>query len=234
MDERAGRWVEVADGVFARRYRELDQTLGLVLGSSRCLVIDTGPDEALGAEFVTAIREITALPCTVALTHAHFDHHFGTAAFGPCPVWAHERCHAALQRDAERDRRQWARRYREEGTPARAEALEAARVVLPDNLLTDRVELDLGDRRAVLLHPGPAHTDHDVAVHVPDAGVLFSGDLVEQGAPPSVGPDSDPARWPRALDTLLGLRPRTVVPGHGEPVDAAFVATQREQLRQDR
>lgn len=229
--QRAGRWVELAGGVFARRYRELDQTLGLVIGDTRCLVIDTGPDEQLGAEFAAAIRQITPLPYTVVLTHGHFDHHFGTAAFAPCPVWAHEHCHAALLAGAERDRAEWARHYRRDGKPELAAALEAARLVLPDHLLTGGAELDLGDRRVVLWHPGPAHTDHDVVVHVPDTGVLFSGDLVEQGGQPSVGPDSDQDNWPHALDRLLELEPRTVVPGHGEPVDAAFVAAQRERFR---
>jgi glyoxylase-like metal-dependent hydrolase (beta-lactamase superfamily II) len=60
---------------------------------------------------------------------------------------------------------------------------------------------------------------------------VFAGDLVEQGAPPSVGPDSDLPAWPATLDALLALAPRVVVPGHGDPVDAAFVSEQRGELR---
>jgi glyoxylase-like metal-dependent hydrolase (beta-lactamase superfamily II) len=70
-----------------------------------------------------------------------------------------------------------------------------------------------------------------VLVHVPDAGVVFAGDTVEQGAPPSVGSDAVPAEWPVLLDRLLALAPDIVVPGHGEPVDATFVRAQREYLR---
>jgi glyoxylase-like metal-dependent hydrolase (beta-lactamase superfamily II) len=64
---------------------------------------------------------------------------------------------------------------------------------------------------------------------VPAAGVLFAGDLVEQGAPPDFT-DADPLAWPSAMDTLLAMAPDTVVPGHGEPVDRAFVAAQRAEL----
>ncbi|GHE94747.1 MBL fold metallo-hydrolase [Amycolatopsis deserti] len=220
-------WLELADGVHARRYEHLDQTLGLVVGTERCLVIDTGGDEVQGAAFAAEIREITALPWTVVITHAHFDHHFGTAAFLPCPVWAHERCRDALEREGESDRTEWVRRFA--GKPE-ADRLAAARLVLPDHLVTDRVQLDLGGRVVQLVHPGVAHTDHDVAVHVPDAGILFAGDLVEQGAPPSVGPDAHPASWPAALDRLLALRPATIVPGHGDPVGPDFVAAQRDEL----
>jgi glyoxylase-like metal-dependent hydrolase (beta-lactamase superfamily II) len=66
-------------------------------------------------------------------------------------------------------------------------------------------------------------------VHVPDAAVVFAGDLVEQGAPPDLG-DAVVAEWPATLDALLALHPAVVVPGHGEPVDPEFVAHQRTEL----
>lgn len=227
------RWIEVAEGVHALRCAELDQTLGLVVGRTRALVVDTGMHAEHGAAFAAAIRELTGLPWSVVITHAHFDHFLGTSAFadtapGELTVYAHPGCAEAM-----RDRApvvEWARRYRERGEARTAELIERARVVAPTHEVADRARIDLGGREVVLLHPGPGHTDHDLAVHVPDAGVVFAGDLVEQGAPPSVGPDAHPARWPGALDVLLALRPSVVVPGHGEPVDARFVAAQRDAL----
>lgn len=226
----SGRWIELADGVYARRYGELDQTLGLVVGGQRCLVIDTGRDEVHAAEFTAAIRTVTSLPWDVVITHAHWDHFFGTAAFLPCRVLAHPRCREAIRTDAEAQRADWMRYYREQGEPKLATDLAAARVVLPTEDVPDRMDVDLGGRTVVLRHPGRAHTAGDVAVQVPDAGVVFAGDLVEQGAPPSVGNDACPAEWPRALDVVLALNPDVVVPGHGEPVDAAFVIRQRDDL----
>ena len=57
----------------------------------------------------------------------------------------------------------------------------------------------------VLRHLGRGHTDHDVVAHVPDTGVVFAGDLVEQGAPPGFE-DSYPLDWPATLG--LAARPR--------------------------
>jgi glyoxylase-like metal-dependent hydrolase (beta-lactamase superfamily II) len=224
-----GRWVEVAEGVLVRRYEQLDQTLGLVVGQERCVVVDTGTDEVHGAEWAGAVRAVTPLPWTVVITHAHFDHFCGTAAFVPCAVWGHARCHAAMVGSVGH-RQEWVARYEDGGEPEQARRLAAARVVLPTEVLTDRVTLDLGGRVVELVHPGRAHTDHDVVVHVPDVGVVFAGDLVEQGAEPSVGPDACPGSWPAALDVLLALAPEVVVPGHGDPVDAAFVRAQRAGL----
>lgn len=222
-------WLELGDGVFARRYEELDQTLGLVIGSQACLVIDTGADEEHGRVHAAAVRELTPLPWTVVITHAHWDHHLGTTAFQPCRVLAHPLCRKPMLEDNGHEA--WVERYRAQGRTELADRLAAARTVPPTELLlSDRTDLDLGDRQVVLLHPGRGHTDHDVVVHVPQAGVLFTGDLVEQGAPPAVGPDAHLADWPSALAVLLATGATTFVPGHGNPVDAEFVRAQRDEL----
>lgn len=233
----AGRWSEVADGVLARRYAELDLTVGLVLGDGHCLVVDTRGDTTQGSELAAAVREVTSDPWTVVLTHAHFDHSFGTGAFLPCEVWAHEGCAATLRADGAADRERRAARYRAEGRADIADALIATELAMPSHLVTGTRELLVGARRVVLTHPGPAHTAHDLAIHVPDASVLFAGDLVEHVpggsfSAESFGPDTTLAGWPAALDALLAFEPHVVVPGHGEPVDAAFVADRRGPLAQ--
>lgn len=220
-----GRWVEAGNGILARRYTELNLTVGLVLGAEQALVIDTRGDHRQGAQLAAAVRTITALPLVVVITHAHFDHCFGTAALAPTAVHAHPRCTTAIRVTAATQRAEWSTRYRDQGDPATAEALAATDPQLPDQ--DAPATLDLGDRTVELLHLGAGHTDHDVVVRVED--VVFAGDLVEQGAPPDLG-DAMLTAWPSTLDALLALRPRTVVPGHGNPVDAAFVARQRNEL----
>lgn len=221
-----GRWVEVADGVLVRRHTELDLNTGLVLGEQGCLVIDTRGDGTQGAELAAAVRAVTPLPWRVVLTHAHFDHSFGTAAFAPCEIWAHERCAAALAAGAEADRKAWSEYYRDQGRPAVAEAIQAAAVLAPTHPVTARTELDLGGRVVELLPTEHGHTDHDLLVWLPEERVVFAGDLIEQGAPPAFK-GSWPLAWPRAVERLLELKPEVIVPGHGEPVDRAFA---REQL----
>ncbi len=216
-----GRWIELADGVLVRRYAELDLSVGLVIGDLGCLVVDTRSDPGQGAELHAAVREITHLPCGVVITHAHFDHCLGTAAFLPAAVWAHPRCRDDLARG---------------GAMQHAEALAWGRAhrtlvhpVVPDHLVVDQIEIDLGGRQVLLIHAGLGHTDHDIALWSPNTGVLFAGDLVEQGADPDFT-DAHPLEWPAAVTELLQLDPRVVVPGHGDPVDAEFVAAQRDDL----
>ncbi|HEX4723147.1 MAG TPA: MBL fold metallo-hydrolase [Pseudonocardiaceae bacterium] len=223
------RWIELGDGVLVRRHRSLDQSIGLVVGDDGCLVVDTRGDLVAGAELAAAVREVTRLPWTVVLTHSHWDHCFGTAEFQPTTIWAHELCHADLMRSGIEQRDNVARHYAASGQPEVAERLLAVEPVLPDRLMRDRAELSVGGRRVVLSYFGPGHTDNDIVVQVPDAGVVFAGDLVEQGAPPSFS-DSHPLAWPTAVQGIIGLAPRVVSPGHGEPVDLDFVIRQQAEL----
>ena len=222
-----GRWVEVGDGVFARRYAELDLTAGLVVGASRALVVDTRGDAQQGAELAAAVRAVTALPLVAAITHAHFDHCFGTGAFLPAPVYALPRCREVISTTAAAQRSEWVAHYRDRRDAATAAALAATDPPLPDSAAP--AALDLGGRMVDLLDLGRGHTDHDLVVHVPDAGVIFAGDLVEQGAPPDFS-DAVVESWPGTVTALLGLAPRLIVPGHGDPVGPAFVAEQRDRL----
>jgi glyoxylase-like metal-dependent hydrolase (beta-lactamase superfamily II) len=227
MSVDGGRWVEVGDGVLARRYAELDLTVGLVLGSGRALVVDTRGDLQQGRELAAAVRAVTALPLVVAITHSHFDHCFGTAAFAPSPVFALPRCREVLAATVVDQRAAWTRHYRARGDEVTAAAIAATDPPMPDREAPAVIEL--GGRRVELRHPGRGHTDHDLVVAVPDASVVFAGDLVEQGAPPDLE-DAVVAEWPATLAALLDLRPAIVVPGHGEPVDAAYVDRQRAEL----
>jgi glyoxylase-like metal-dependent hydrolase (beta-lactamase superfamily II) len=110
--------------------------------------------------------------------------------------------------------------------PEIAADLLASPVDPPDHTFTRDTAFDLGGRRVELRFLGRGHTDHDVVALIPDAGVAFAGDLVEEGAPPSFD-DAFPLDWPATLGQLLdACGEGLVVPGHGEVVDRDFVAAQ--------
>ena len=60
--------------------------------------------------------------------------------------------------------------------------------------------------------PGRGHTNGDLVVRVPDADVVYAGDLVEESAPPAYGSDCFPLDWAGTLDLIVGmLTPTSVV-----------------------
>ncbi|WP_019855099.1 MBL fold metallo-hydrolase [Actinopolyspora mortivallis] len=225
-----GHWRELCPGVLVRRYAELDLTVGLVLGDERALVIDTRGDRRQGAELAEAVRGLTRLPTQVVLTHAHFDHCFGTTAFTPVPVWSHVDFTAHLTATAELQREAWTRHYRAVGEAETAAALAETALEFPDRSVDEPVLLDLGGRTVRLFHPGPGHTDHDLVVRVEDAAVSFVGDLLENGACPDFE-DAHPLRWPDSLEQVLGHSDELFVPGHGDPMSPEQAARQHTELR---
>ena len=77
-----------------------------------------------------------------------------------------------------------------------------------DHTFSSVRSIDLGDRVVELVHPGRGHTGGDLVVRVPDADVLLAGDLVEESAPPSYGPDCFPLDWPPPSTSWSGCSPR--------------------------
>jgi glyoxylase-like metal-dependent hydrolase (beta-lactamase superfamily II) len=224
------RWIEVGDRVFVRRYAFLDQSVGAVLGPGGVVLVDTRASLAQAGELERDLRALTRLPVTAVVnTHGHADHAFGNAAFRPTAVWAHAGCPGFLVRT-------WAaqRGWLRETFPDRMAEFDGGAPDLPVRLVEDQATIDLGGRVVEVRHLGRGHTDHDVVVVVPDARVILAGDLVENGAPPSFE-DAFPIDWPGAVDRLADLltpdqNSWVVVPGHGEPAGAAFVAGQAALL----
>lgn len=223
---------EVADGVFVLRYPVLDVNVTLVIGAGSALVVDTLSTDAQAAELIAAARRITSAPLLVVNTHHHFDHCFGNAAFAAlgAPIWAHEEAAALLRTEARTLQREW---YAEWAPthPALAEGLAAVTVRPPDRTVHLESTVDVGDRAVTLRYFGHGHTAGDLVVLVPDADVILTGDLVEEGGPPMFD-DGYPVEWP---ETLAAMLPHigtgtVVVPGHGAPVDRTFVHDQHETL----
>ncbi|MDK1474354.1 MBL fold metallo-hydrolase [Streptomyces sp. 549] len=223
-------WEELAPGVVRRRMPGWDETVGAVAGSRGVLVVDTGATLRDGAAVRREVCERFGQPVThVVLTHPHFDHVLGTAAFAGVEVYGAVGTAELLRRSADALRLDAVRH----GVPADTAAEAADVLVSPHHEVSGEMSLSLGDRRVLLANIGPGHTGHDLAVLVPGSpDVVFCGDLVEESGEPQAGPDAQPARWPEALDRLVALGgPDAVyVPGHGAVVDAAFVHTQRAAL----
>ncbi len=214
-------WVEIGDRVFVRRYAFFDQNIGVILGGDDVLVIDTRSTFVQAREVVADLRNLTKRPATIVVdTHGHFDHAFGNRIFRPAIIWGHEGCVAFLARTGEPRRPKIA-----EQNPEIAADLAEVVIDPPDRTFAETAYVDVGDRRVELRFLGRGHTDHDVVVEVPDTGVLFAGDLIENGAVPSYG-DAYPLDWPETASRLAELPFGVVVPGHGDHAGRRFADDQ--------
>jgi glyoxylase-like metal-dependent hydrolase (beta-lactamase superfamily II) len=218
-------WQEIGDRVWVRRYPLLDQTIGAVAGDDGLLAVDSRTSPRRGTELKADLRELAAPVRWLVNTHYHYDHCWGNSAFQGAALWAHERCPATLVARSE----EWRARLIADD-PVHADEYREVVVVPPRHLFDDVATIDLGGRTVELRYLGRGHTDCDVVVRVPDAGVLFAGDLLENGAPPYFD-DGFPLDWPVTVEALLALVDGPVAPGHGDVADRAFVEAQLAELR---
>lgn len=222
---------------------------GIITGTHSSLIVDSGPGPASGREIRRRAMQLrkeaeahaeTAISgpgaVDVAITHDHWDHFFGSAALvdaGARTVYA-SRSFAADQEATAWIALDSVRRGG--GT----QDYRAALPVDPNDLIVDVRPVDGPDSTAsrielgdcpVEFHVLGGHSTADLVVRLPEHGIVFTGDLVEEGGPPQAGADASLSEWAHSLHTLLSFSEATIfVPGHGVAVDRAFVERQLQDL----
>jgi 2-keto-4-pentenoate hydratase/2-oxohepta-3-ene-1,7-dioic acid hydratase in catechol pathway/glyoxylase-like metal-dependent hydrolase (beta-lactamase superfamily II) len=233
---------EVGDGVWAWMLPDGGygwSNAGLIAGDGASLLVDTLFDLPLTREMLSAMAPVTdRAPITDALiTHSNGDHTHGNqlldrsvrviAALGTAEEIAHGMAPEMLAMTQTADLGPVATPYlRERFGPFDFSGITVRNA---DHTFDDRLTVEVGGREVRLLNLGPAHTAADSVAHVPDAGVLFAGDLLFIGCTPIVwaGPI---VNWIAACDTMLELDAQTVVPGHGPVTDAGGIHAFRGYL----
>ena len=212
---------------------------GLVAGDGASLLVDTLFDLALTREMLTAMKPVTdRAPVTDALiTHSNGDHTHGNqlldgsvriiAAKGTAEEIAHGMPPEMLAMTQTANLGPVATPYARERFGHFD--FSGIKVRNADETFDRELTIDVGGRQVNLLNLGPAHTAADSVVHVPDAGVLFGGDLLFIGCTPIVwaGPI---ANWVAACDTMIALDAPIVVPGHGPVTDPDGIRAVRGYL----
>lgn len=217
---------EVGDRVFALHYEFIDQQIGVTLGGDDVLIVDTRSTASQAREIASDIRTLTANPVSIVVnTHFHWDHTWGNHALRPATMWGHVRTAERMREDQSELRRLIAGHY-----PELATDIETMVIDPPERLFADRATIQMGDRAVELAFHGRGHTDSDISIFVPDANVLFAGDLIENGAPPSFS-QGYPMEWAATVEQLLPLASGAVVPGHGAVGDRAFLEEQLAAFR---
>jgi cyclase len=100
---------------------------------------------------------------------------------------------------------------------------------LPTDTFQEQHTLAVGDRTIDLVELGPAHTSGDAIAYVPDAGVVFTGDILFIEGTPLMwaGPIDN---WLIACERILKLNATTIVPGHGPVTDASGIKDVKRYL----
>lgn len=204
-----GRLHEVGEGVHAFLQPPGSWCLsnaGVIAGPDGLVLVDTTATRARAEALRAAAAGLRRGPVrTVVNTHSHGDHVFGNCVFAPpAAIVAHELTGPEMEQAGMGLRTLWP-----------SVDWGQLRLRLPTVTFARSMTLPLGDRAVELHHVGPAHTTNDVVVWIPDAGVLFAGDVVLPGCTPFCLMGSVLGCL-AALDRLRGFGATTVVGGHGQ------------------
>ncbi|WP_327399199.1 MBL fold metallo-hydrolase [Streptomyces sp. NBC_01288] len=213
---------------------QLVPNIGVIGGRDAVLVVETGLGPR-NAEKVLAFATEYARGRRLYLTTTHFhpEHAFGAQAFAGEATFLVNRAQAE---DLKVKGAGYLDMFRGLGEPV-ARQLEGVVLPEPDLVYDEAYDLELGGRVVQLRATGRAHSKGDQVIRVPDAGVLFTGDLVEAGQfaifPwfPPYDTDVSGTRWLAVMERLAGEGARVVVPGHGAVGGPELLADVRDYLR---
>jgi len=250
--------VKVSDGVYAAIAKSgglASGNAGFVMGDEGVLVVDTFFTPVAVEELIETINSQTKQPIKYAInTHYHLDHTGGNQVFAArsIPIIGHDNLIAwqttknkrFLQstEDLQKRRADIAKQLND--TPAdqtdkraplerqlrRVDAMLTIKLTNPTvTFSSGNIHLHLGQRE-VILFTLPGHTGGDVLAYVPDANVVFTGDMGWRKTLPNLV-DASIKDWIPSLDLLLKQYPTArFVPGHGEVATAEDMKEFRDYL----
>ena len=201
---------QIGEGLYAFT-AEGDPNSGVIVGDDCVMVIDAQATPVMAREVIARVRIVTDKPIRyVLLSHYHAVRVLGASAYADAEILASDATRGLIVERGRQDMDSEIGRF-----PRLFRAVESIPgLTWPTVTFPQQMSVWLGKREVRIMHLGRGHTAGDVVAFVPDANVVFSGDLVEYRSACYCG-DAHFADWPATLDRLAALKPKALVPGRG-------------------
>src|ERR687889_719315 len=203
---------------------EGDPNSGIIVGDDGCIVIDAQATPAMAEDVIARVRTVTDKPIKyVVLSHYHAVRVLGASAYKAQGIVASAETHRLIE---ERGQQDWDSEY---GRFPRLfqDAQSIPGLTWPTLTFEGEMSIYLGKREVRLMQLGAGHTSGDIVAWVPDAEVMFSGDLIEYHSACYCG-DAHLREWPVTLDAIRDFDPKALVPGRGDALQGR--STVREAI----
>jgi glyoxylase-like metal-dependent hydrolase (beta-lactamase superfamily II) len=213
LAEKKISFVEIGEGLYAFT-AEGDPNSGVIIGDDSVMVVEAQATPRLAGKVIDCIRSVTDKPIShVVLTHYHAVRVLGASAFGAPQVIMSE---AARNMVAERGKEDWDSEFQR--FPRLFQGHESIPgLTWPTTTFNGKMSVFLGKRRIDLMQLGRAHTAGDAVIHVPDANVMFTGDIVEAHSACYCG-DGHFNEWGATLEAIRAFDLDAIAPGRGDAV----------------
>jgi glyoxylase-like metal-dependent hydrolase (beta-lactamase superfamily II) len=212
LAEKTITFAEIGPGLYAFT-AEGDPNTGVVVGDDGVLIVDAQATPAMAQAVIDRVRSVTDKPIThVLLSHYHAVRVLGASAYKDAKtIIASDATRALIVERGEQDMASEIGRF-----PRLFRGKETIPGLTWPNVTFDgEISIWLGRREVRISHPGRGHTAGDTIAWVPDARVMFSGDLVEYKSACYCG-DAHLKDWPETIRRLAAYEPQALVPGRGD------------------
>ncbi|MEW5423208.1 MBL fold metallo-hydrolase [Amorphus sp. 3PC139-8] len=211
MSEKTVSFSEVGPNLYAFT-AEGDPNTGVIIGDDSVMIFDAQATPRLANLVIEKVRGVTDKPIRyVTLSHYHAVRVLGASAYNADEIIASDVCRAMVY---ERGQEDWDSEFGR--FPRLFQGHESIPgLTWPTMTFDTAMTVYLGDRRVDLMHLGRAHTAGDIVAWVPDAGVMFTGDIVEYKSACYCG-DGHFSDWGDTLDAIRDFGPTAIAPGRGD------------------
>ncbi|OPF95545.1 MBL fold metallo-hydrolase [Rhodopseudomonas palustris] len=207
---------------------EGDPNSAVIVGDDGCLVFDAQATPAMANKVIERVRSVTDKPIKyVVLSHYHAVRVLGASAYQAQGIIASQETYRLIE---ERGQQDWDSEY---GRFPRLfqDAESIPGLTWPTLAFDGEMSVFLGKREVRLMQLGAGHTSGDIVAWVPDAQVMFTGDLVEYHSACYCG-DAYLREWPATLNEIREFNPKAIAPGRGDALQG--LETTREAIAMTR
>ncbi|HUL88378.1 MAG TPA: MBL fold metallo-hydrolase [Pseudolabrys sp.] len=228
LGEKKVSFEQIGTGLYAYT-AEGDPNSGVIIGDDGVMVIDAQATPAMADDVIARVAKITDKPIKyVLLSHFHAVRALGASAFKGAEILASDATRGLIAERGKEDMDSEIARF-----PRLFRGAETiAGLTWPTITFPDQTSVWLGRREVRIMHIGRGHTAGDVIAIVPDAGVVFSGDLVEYRSACYCG-DAHFTDWLATLDHLAELQASALVPGRGTALTTSDMVKEGIELTSD-
>jgi glyoxylase-like metal-dependent hydrolase (beta-lactamase superfamily II) len=208
---------------------EGDPNSGIIIGDDGVMVVDAQATPVMAQQVIDRVRKVTDKPIKyVLLSHYHAVRVLGASAYRGAEILASAGTRSLIVERGKADMDSEIGRF-----PRLFRAVESIPgLTWPTITFPDQMSVWLGKREVRIMHIGRGHTAGDVVAYVPDANVVFSGDLVEYHSACYCG-DAHFTDWPATLDRLAEFSASALVPGRGAALKSAKQVAEGITLTED-
>jgi len=207
---------------------EGDPNSAVIVGDDGCIVFDAQATPAMANKVIEHVRAVTDKPIKyVVLSHYHAVRVLGASAYHAQGIVASQETYRLIE---ERGQQDWDSEY---GRFPRLfqDAESIPGLTWPTLAFDGEMSIYLGKREVRLMQLGAGHTSGDIVAWVPDAQVMFTGDLVEYHSACYCG-DAYLREWPSTLNEIREFNPKAIAPGRGDALKG--LETTREAIAMTR